>query len=91
MAVDNFEMKNEHQSQNSGVERRMEKQSDYLPSIQALRVFEQVAHFGNVACAAEELSITPWAASYQLAKIKREPDCILFNRSVKGSHADALR
>lgn len=62
----------------------MEKQSDHLPSIKSLRVFEQVAHFGNVARAAEELSITPSAASHQLAKLERELGCILFNRSAKG-------
>lgn len=58
----------------------MGKQTDHLPSIKSLRVFEQVAHFGNVARAAEELSITPSAASHQLAKL----GCILFNRSAKG-------
>lgn len=62
----------------------MEKQTDHLPSIKSLRVFEQVAHFGNVARAAEELSITPSAASHQLAKLERELGCILFNRSAKG-------
>ncbi|MGD9427096.1 LysR substrate-binding domain-containing protein [Pantoea sp. NSTU24] len=62
----------------------MEKQSDHLPSIKALQVFEQVAHFGNVARAAEELNITPSAASHQLAKLERELGCILFNRSAKG-------
>ncbi|QCR37974.1 LysR substrate-binding domain-containing protein [Nissabacter sp. SGAir0207] len=61
-----------------------EKKAGGLPSIKALQVFEQVAHFGNVARAAEELSITPSAASHQLAKLERLVGGSLFNRSARG-------
>lgn len=62
----------------------MEKQAKYCPAIRSLRVFEEVAHYGNVARAAEELNITPSAASHQLAKLEKELGCILFHRSPKG-------
>ena len=62
----------------------MNKQKDPFPSFKSLRVFEEVAHFGNVARAAEELSITPSAASHQLAKLENDVGCVLFNRSAKG-------
>lgn len=58
--------------------------TDSFPSFKSLRVFQEVAHFGNVARAAEELSITPSAASHQLAKLENQIGCILFNRSAKG-------
>ncbi|VEA73823.1 Gcv operon activator [Serratia rubidaea] len=62
----------------------MEIQKAAIPSIKALQVFEQVAHFGNVARAAEELNITPSAASHQLAKLEKLVGNSLFNRSAKG-------
>lgn len=62
----------------------MNKHPDHLPSLKAIRVFEEVAHFNNVARAAEELNITPSAASHQLAKLEKQLGCILFNRSAKG-------
>ncbi|MEI2265505.1 LysR substrate-binding domain-containing protein [Erwinia sp. CGal63] len=62
----------------------MEKNAKYCPAIRSLRVFEEVAHYGNVARAAEELNITPSAASHQLAKLEKDLGCILFNRSPKG-------
>lgn len=64
MQLTNLRLKNGHISHNFCVEVRMEKQSEHLPSIKSLRVLEQVAHFGNVARAAAELSITPSAASH---------------------------
>lgn len=62
----------------------MNKKVDSFPSFKSLRVFEEVAHFGNVARAAEELSITPSAASHQLAKLEYQVGCTLFSRSAKG-------
>jgi len=62
----------------------MEKGVGQLPSLKALRVFEEVAQSGNVARAAEKLNITPSAASHQLAKLEKELGSILFHRSAKG-------
>lgn len=62
----------------------MEKHADFCPSIKSLRIFEEVAHYGNVARAAEEVNITASAASHQLAKLEKELGCLLFNRSPKG-------
>lgn len=62
----------------------MKSTSENMPSFKSLRVFQEIAHSGNLALAAEELNITPSAASHQLAKLESELCCSLFNRSSKG-------
>lgn len=52
-----------------------------LPPLNAIRVFEAIGRTGSVKAAAEELFVTPGAASRQLAKLEESLQAPLFKRS----------
>lgn len=52
-----------------------------LPPLNAIRVFEAIGRTGSVKAAAEELFVTPGAASRQLAKLEESLQVPLFKRS----------
>ncbi|MBH1963509.1 MAG: LysR family transcriptional regulator [Comamonadaceae bacterium] len=52
-----------------------------LPPLNAIRVFEAIGRTGSVKAAADELFVTPGAASRQLAKLEQSLEVPLFKRS----------
>lgn len=55
-----------------------------IPALKAIQSFEQVARFGNVARAAEQLNITPSAVSHQIANLEALIGRPLFIREARG-------
>ena len=55
-----------------------------LPPLKAIQSFEQVARFGNVARAAEQLNLTPSAVSHQIANLEALIGRPLFLRNARG-------
>lgn len=54
-----------------------------LPSLNALRAFEQVARTGSLRAAAEQLHVTPSAISHQLKRLEQALGVTLLERSSK--------
>ena len=52
-----------------------------LPPLNAIRVFESIGRLGSIKDAAEELFVTPGAASRQLARLEQHMGVRLFERS----------
>ncbi len=61
-----------------------EKNYNQVPAIKTLQAFEQTARLGNVAKAAEVLSLTPSAVSHQIAKLEEMIGQSLFIRGARG-------
>lgn len=55
-----------------------------LPPLQPLRVFESVFRHGSIRKAADELCLTPQAASQQLKQLESALDVQLFERGTRG-------
>ncbi|MBF8740824.1 LysR substrate-binding domain-containing protein [Pseudomonas guariconensis] len=55
-----------------------------IPPLKAIQAFEQVARFGNVARAAEQLNLTPSAVSHQIANLEALIGRPLFIREARG-------
>lgn len=55
-----------------------------IPALKAIQSFEQVARFGNVARAAEQLNLTPSAVSHQIANLEAMIGRPLFIREARG-------
>ena len=60
-----------------------------LPPLQPLRVFESVYRHGSIRKAADELCLTPQAASQQLKQLESALDVQLFERGARGLAASA--
>jgi LysR family glycine cleavage system transcriptional activator len=56
---------------------------DRLPSLNALRAFEQVARTGSVRAAADALHVTPSAVSHQLKRLEEDLGVVLLERSAR--------
>lgn len=57
--------------------------------VHRLAVFVQVAKAGSFAAAAKNLGLTPPAVSKSIAKLERQLDCRLFNRTTRHLHLTA--
>ena len=55
----------------------------FLPTLDALKVFEAAARHLSFSQAAQELCITKGAVSYQIRRLEEDLDCALFRRSVR--------
>lgn len=55
-----------------------------IPPLKSIQAFEQVARFGNVAKAAEQLNLTPSAVSHQIANLEALIGRALFVREARG-------
>lgn len=60
------------------------KKPPQLPPLKAIQSFEQVARFGSVARAAEQLNLTPSAVSHQIANLEALIGRPLFLREARG-------
>ena len=60
-----------------------------LPPLQPLRVFESIYRHGSIRKAADELCLTPQAASQQLKQLESVLDVQLFERGTRGLLASA--